>query len=113
MLALTGDLAPANTRLLQRGVTLLKQHRLMAVTATGAVVDNVVTGARQTIPAACVIDCGHRLPAPLVPTGSDPVGTSVILEGSDPVGTSAAGDVVAPRTIYEAILEGRRFAAGR
>ena len=40
-----------------------------------------------------MVDCGFRLPAPA-------------LDGAD----LTAGDCVAPRTIHEAILEGRRAA---
>jgi 2,4-dienoyl-CoA reductase (NADPH2) len=48
---------------------------------------------RRTIACAAVVDCGFRLP-------TDP------LTGAD----LHAGDCVAPRTIYEAVLEGRRAA---
>ena len=57
------------------------------------VVEDRFTGERRTIPCAAVVDCGFRLPA-------DPL----------PGATMQAGDCVAPRTIHEAILEGRRAA---
>jgi mycofactocin system FadH/OYE family oxidoreductase 1 len=94
LLSLTGDLAPANTRLLQQGVTLVKRHRLRAVEADRAVVADVFSGATTELEAAVVVDCGHRLPAP-----------SLAAEGG---AITTIGDAVAPRTIYEAILEGRR-----
>ncbi|MFE0201110.1 mycofactocin system FadH/OYE family oxidoreductase 1 [[Kitasatospora] papulosa] len=91
-LALTGDLADANTRLRRAGVALLKRHTLRAVRADGALVEDVLTGERRTLPCAAVVHCGHRLPD-----------TSLEAE-------PRAGDCVAPRTVHEAVLEGRRAA---
>jgi 2,4-dienoyl-CoA reductase (NADPH2) len=48
---------------------------------------------RRAIACAALVDCGFRLP-------TDPIA------GAD----LHAGDCVAPRTIYEAVLEGRRVA---
>ncbi|MEI4274231.1 hypothetical protein TEK04_21125 [Klenkia sp. LSe6-5] len=47
------------------------------------------------IPCAAVVDAGHRLPGRTLPD-----------EGR----ARFAGDVVAPRTVLEAVLEGRRAA---
>ncbi|MEY2552890.1 MAG: hypothetical protein QOC57_750 [Ilumatobacteraceae bacterium] len=92
-LSLTGDLAPANVRLAQRGVTIERRSLLRAVRSGEVEVEDRFTGARRAIACAALVDCGFRLPTePL--TGAD----------------LRAGDCVAPRTIYEAILEGRRAA---
>lgn len=90
-LALTGDLADANTRLQQAGVTLAKRSLLREVHPDHVVLEDVFTAARRELPAAAVIHCGHRLPDGLP-------------------GDLRAGDCVAPRTVHEAILEGRRAA---
>ncbi|GLY71425.1 mycofactocin system FadH/OYE family oxidoreductase 1 [Amycolatopsis taiwanensis] len=93
-LALTGDLADANTRLQRAGVTLAKRSLLREVHAGHVVLEDVFTARRRELDAAVVIHCGHRLP-----------------DGSLSVaGATRAGDCVAPRTIHEAILEGRRAA---
>ncbi|MFC7310458.1 mycofactocin system FadH/OYE family oxidoreductase 1 [Streptomyces monticola] len=95
-LALTGDLADANTRLQQAGVRLLKRSALRSVGRAGAVVEDVLTGERHTVDCAAVVHCGHRLPDTAL--------------ASESPGTPRAGDCVAPRTVHEAILEGRRAA---
>ena len=93
-LSLTGDLAACNTRLAQAGVRVERRTIPRRVEPGGIVVSDRFTGEHRTIPCAAVIDCGHRLPAP-------PVGGATV----------RAGDCVAPRTIHEAILEGRRAGA--
>ena len=92
-LSLTGDLAPANVRLAQRGVTIERRTLLRAVRTGEVVVEDRFTGQRRTIACAALVDCGFRLP-------TDPL----------TVADLRAGDCVAPRTIYEAVLEGRRAA---
>ncbi len=108
-LSRTGDLAPANVRLAQCGARIERRTIPRAVRAsTGAgadaadagspevlevEVEDRFTGERRTLAAAAVVDCGFRLPAPPV------VGAQL-----------SAGDCVAPRTVYEAVLEGRRAA---
>lgn len=91
-LSRTGDLAPANTRLAQRGVTIERRSLLRAVTNEGVVLEDRFTGVRRTVPCAAVVHCGFRLP-------DEP------LDGAQQV-----GDCVAPRTILEAVLEARRVA---
>jgi len=91
----TGDLAPASVRLQIAGVALHRRVRLRRVTPAGAVVEDVFSGAQRTVGAVAVVTAGHRLPADDVAAG-----------GAWPV----AGDAVAPRTVYEAVLEGRRAA---
>jgi hypothetical protein len=92
-LALTGDLADANTRLQQAGVALVKRSILREIHNGQVVLEDAFTARRRELEAAVVIHCGHRLPR-----------TEPGLPGV------RAGDCVAPRTIHEAILEGRRAA---
>ncbi|WP_141279388.1 mycofactocin system FadH/OYE family oxidoreductase 1 [Pseudonocardia hydrocarbonoxydans] len=95
-LARTGDLAPANARLDRAGVVRALHSRLRHAGAGRARLEHVWTGQSRVVECAAVVDCGHRLPAdelwrarPHLPR---------------------AGDCVAPRTVYEAVLEGRRAA---
>jgi len=92
-LSRSGDLAPANVRLSQKGVRVEKRSVLRAVRAGAIEVEDRFSGERRTIDCAAMVDCGFRLP-------TDP------LDGAD----LAAGDCVAPRPIHEAILEARRAA---
>ena len=101
-LSRTGDLAPANVRLAQRGVVVERRAIVRAVEATvnGARVriQDRFSGETKQIEAAAVVDAGFRLPNDLV---SDASGGSIGV---------AIGDCVAPRTILEAVLEARRAA---
>ncbi len=92
-LSRTGDLAPANVRLAQRGVTIERRTLLRSVLTGRVEVEDRFTGQRRRIACAALVDCGFRLPTDAIP--------GVDLQ---------AGDCVAPRTIYEAVLEGRRAA---
>ena len=96
-LSRSGDLAPANVRLQVAGVVIERRSVLRAVHAEGAVVEDRFTGETRTIAAAVVVDAGHRLPGDELwrATGGD---------------LPRAGDAVAPRTAYDAVLEGRRLA---
>ncbi|HZX56995.1 MAG TPA: 2,4-dienoyl-CoA reductase, partial [Ilumatobacteraceae bacterium] len=85
--------APANVRLAQRGVTIERRTLLRAVRRGEVEVENRFSGERRTIPCAALVDCGFRLP-------TEPLVNADL----------TAGDCVAPRTIYEAVLEGRRAA---
>jgi mycofactocin system FadH/OYE family oxidoreductase 1 len=96
LLSRTGDLADANVRLERAGVRRRLRSRLVAIQDATAIIEDVWTGARTQLACAGVVDCGHRLPEdglarrrPALPR---------------------AGDCVAPRTILEAVLEGRRRA---
>jgi mycofactocin system FadH/OYE family oxidoreductase 1 len=91
-LARTGDLAPANTRLAQRGVTIERRTLLRTVRHGSVDVEDRYSGQRRTIDCVAVVDCGFRLP-------TDPIDGAIQI-----------GDAVAPRTILEAVLEGRRAA---
>ena len=95
-LATTGDLADANTRLQRAGVTRELRAILRGAKGGRALLDDVWTGERLEIDCSVIVDCSHRLPE-----------ESLYL--SRP-GTPRAGDCVAPRTILEAVLEGRRRA---
>ncbi len=90
-LSRTGDLAPANVRLQRRGVQIERRSLLRAVRAREVELEDRFSGERRIVACAAMVDCGFRLP-------TDPI-SGVQLQ---------AGDCVAPRTIYEAVLEGRR-----
>lgn len=92
-LSRTGDLAPANVRLARARVRIERRSLLRAAHAASVDVEDRFSGVRRSIACVAVVDCGFRLP-------DDPI------ERAD----HRAGDCVAPRTVYEAILEGRRVA---
>ncbi|WP_199430484.1 mycofactocin system FadH/OYE family oxidoreductase 1 [Qaidamihabitans albus] len=93
-LALTGDLADANARLQRAGVRLAKRSVLRAVHPGHVLVTDAFTGTPTELDSATLVHCGHRLPDPAPVPGHARV----------------AGDRVAPRTVHEAVLEGRRAA---
>jgi 2,4-dienoyl-CoA reductase (NADPH2) len=92
-LSRTGDLAPANTRLAQRGVRIERRSLLRVVRPGEVELEDRFSGARRSVECVAVVDCGFRLP------------TEPITDAQH-----QAGDCVAPRTILEAVLEGRRAA---
>jgi 2,4-dienoyl-CoA reductase (NADPH2) len=94
-LSRSGDLAPANVRLLGSGVMIEKRSLLRRVTADGVQLEDRFTGEPRALPVACVVDAGYRLPDDTLwhATGGQ---------------LPRAGDAVAPRSIHEAILEARR-----
>ncbi len=92
-LSRTGDLAPANTRLAQRGVTIERRSLLRRVTADHVIVENRFSGQQSRIDCVALVDCGFRLP-------DNPLPGAVV----------RVGDCLAPRTILEAVLEARRAA---
>jgi 2,4-dienoyl-CoA reductase (NADPH2) len=96
-LSRSGDLAPANVRLQRGGVQIERRSVVRAVRRGEVEVERKYSGEREVLSADVLVDCGHRLPDELV------------IEGLDrPV--LRAGDCIAPRTILEAVLEGRRAA---
>jgi 2,4-dienoyl-CoA reductase (NADPH2) len=97
LLSLTGDLAPANARLAQQGVDVVKRATLRAVDASGLTVEDRFTAERRTLTSTVLVDAGPRL-------ADDGLWRE---SGSCRV---RVGDAVAPRTIGEAVLEGRRAA---
>jgi 2,4-dienoyl-CoA reductase (NADPH2) len=92
-LSRTGDLAPANVRLQQQGVAIERRSLLRTARRGEVELEDRFSGERRTVACAAVLDCGFRLPDPPLPGAR-----------------LQAGDCVAPRTILEAILEGRRAA---
>jgi 2,4-dienoyl-CoA reductase-like NADH-dependent reductase (Old Yellow Enzyme family) len=96
-LSRSGDLAPANVRLQASGITIERRTLLRAVAAGVAQFEHRFTGEPRTLAAAVVVDAGYRLPDDRLwrATGER---------------LPRAGDAVAPRTVYEAVLEGRRAA---
>ncbi|HEX9259929.1 MAG TPA: mycofactocin system FadH/OYE family oxidoreductase 1 [Acidimicrobiales bacterium] len=96
-LSRTGDLAPANVRLQRRKVRIERRTVVRAVRDGEVEVEDRFTGARRTIGAAAVVDAGFRLPQDSL---HEATGGRWL----------RAGDCVAPRTILEAVLEGRRAA---
>ncbi len=93
-LASTGDLADANRRLAQAEVVRRPGSRVHTVGPGATALENVWTGAVDELPVAAVVDCGPRA-ARIGPEG---------LRGL------RVGDCVAPRTIDEAVREGRAAA---
>ncbi|MGH3321225.1 MAG: mycofactocin system FadH/OYE family oxidoreductase 1 [Streptosporangiaceae bacterium] len=98
----SGDLAPASTRLQQAGVELAKRSVLRRVTPRGPLVTDAFTGEEREIKAALVVDAGHRLSE-----------DTLWRAAHTPPDVRHAGDCVAPRTAYEAVLEGRRAVAAQ
>jgi 2,4-dienoyl-CoA reductase (NADPH2) len=94
-LSRTGDLAPANVRLLGAGVVIERRSLLRTVSRGVVILEDRFTGEHRSIEAGVVVDAGFRLP-------EDELWRAT--------GTRRAGDAVAPRTIHEAVLEGRRAA---
>jgi 2,4-dienoyl-CoA reductase (NADPH2) len=92
-LSRSGDLAPANVRLQQRGVHIERRSVLREVHADHVVLEDRYGAGLRRVDCAAVVDCGFRLPA-------------APIDERNP----RAGDCVAPRTVHEAILEARRVA---
>jgi len=95
-LALTGDLAEANSRLQRAGVRRELRSLLREVADDHVLLEDRWTGEQRTVEAGSVVHCGHRLPD-----------ETLYLHRP---GTLRAGDCVAPRTVLEAVLEARRTA---
>ncbi len=95
-LALTGDLADANSRLQRVGVARELRSLLRTITGDHVLLEDRWTGEQRTVGCAFVVHCGHRLPE-----------QTLYLHRP---GTPRAGDCVAPRTVLEAVLEARRVA---
>jgi hypothetical protein len=93
-LSLSGDLAPANVRLHQAGVELVRRVVLRRVEPGRVVLEDRFAGTLVEREVGWLVDCGHRLPD----------------DTAWPADAVRIGDAVAPRTIHEAILDGRRAA---
>lgn len=100
-LARSGDLAPANARLARAGVVLHLRSVLRAVRPGRASLEDRFSGRCRDVPAVVVVDAGHRLPDDSLWDASGATGAGRRVR---------AGDCVAPRTVLEAIREGRRAA---
>jgi 2,4-dienoyl-CoA reductase (NADPH2) len=98
LLARTGDLADANVRLQRAGVVRRLRSRITTVSAGRVTGVDVWTGETFELPAALLVDCGHRLP------------DDALYRQLGDVRVVRIGDCVAPRTLHEAVLEGRRAA---
>jgi mycofactocin system FadH/OYE family oxidoreductase 1 len=103
-LSLSGDLADANARLQRAGVVRVLSSVLREVTVDGAVIEQRWTREQRVIPTDLVVDAGHRL------AEGQPYDALVDADASLRNELVRAGDCVAPRTVHEAILEGRRAA---
>ncbi len=95
-LALTGDLAEANSRLQRAGVRRELRSLLREAASDHVLLEDRWTGEQHTADCGFVVHCGHRLPD-----------EALYLHRP---GTPRAGDCVAPRTVLEAVLEARRTA---
>jgi mycofactocin system FadH/OYE family oxidoreductase 1 len=95
-LALTGDLAEANSRLQRAGVRRELRSLLREAAGDHVLLEDRWTGEQRTVDCGFVVHCGHRLPD-----------EALYLHRP---GTPRAGDCVAPRTVLEAVLEARRAA---
>ncbi len=95
-LGMTGDLADANSRLQRAGVTRHLDSRIVSIGDDGMRIRNRYTAEESVVPCTVLIDCSHRLP-------EDTLGSS----RPDAV---RVGDCVAPRTLLEAVREGRTAA---
>jgi 2,4-dienoyl-CoA reductase (NADPH2) len=96
LLSLTGDLADANTRLQRAGVHRELRAKVRRIADGRVHLEDVWTGEARSLEAAVLVDCGPRLPD-----------EDLYLERP---GTPRAGDCVAPRTVLDAVIEGRRRA---
>lgn len=91
----TGDLVGASRRLREAGVAAHLAVLPVAGTSGEVLLQNRFTGVRFGVPCSVLVDCSLPLPNEQLAVGE---------------GTVRAGDCVAPRTVLEAVREGR-FAA--
>ncbi|MGH9291986.1 MAG: NAD-binding protein, partial [Acidimicrobiales bacterium] len=98
----SGDLAPANVRLQRLGVRLIRSGLVRAVEPDHVLVESRWSGVSQSVPAVLLVDAGHRM-------ADDSLARS--LAAPRPGRVQVIGDAVAPRSVLEAVLEGRRAAA--
>ena len=92
LLSLSGDLAGSNVRLQQAGVKIHRRVKLRSILNGEAQLEHVMTGAKSSIQISLVVDAGPRLPSPPLSNAR------------------SVGDGVAPRTVAEAVREGRQAA---
>lgn len=87
----TGDLVGANARVQRAGITRRLASVPVSAAAGEAVLRNRFTGVSTRVPCAVLVDCAHPLP-------------DEEIEGPDAL---RVGDRVAPRSVLEAVREGR------
>ncbi|MEZ5349380.1 MAG: mycofactocin system FadH/OYE family oxidoreductase 1 [Microthrixaceae bacterium] len=100
-LARAGDLAPANARLARAGVVMHRRRLLRKVRKNSVVLGDRFSENLEDLAVDWVVDAGHRLPDDAL-SGALVAATGHRLR--------SAGDCVAPRSVAEAVLEGRRRA---
>ncbi|MCD2194189.1 mycofactocin system FadH/OYE family oxidoreductase 1 [Actinomycetospora endophytica] len=100
-----GDLVPAHTRLAAAGVTRVVRTVPVRWERAELHLRDADTGAPSTLPCAAVVDAARRRPRP-VPEGAEPR-DGLLVAGR----TVLAGDLLAPRTVHDAVLDARRAAA--
>lgn len=88
----TGDLVGANKRLREAGVTSHLAVLPVAGTAGEVLLQNRFTGVRFGVPCSVLVDCSLPLPNEQLAVGEE---------------AARVGDCVAPRTVLEAVREGR------
>ncbi|WP_433785982.1 FAD-dependent monooxygenase [Actinomycetospora sp. CA-101289] len=93
-LARTGDLVDAQGRLARAGVRRVREARVTGFAGGAVTVADVVTGAEIVLPATALVDAAPRRADPVAPRP----------------GLHVVGDAVAPRTVAEAVREGRAAA---
>ena len=96
LLSLAGDLADANTRLQRAGIRRELRALVRRIDDGRIYLEDPWTGEVRDVAAAVLVECSHRL-----------ADEDLYLERP---GTPRAGDCVAPRTVLDAVLEGRRRA---
>lgn len=101
-LARAGDLVGANVRLQRAGITRHLYSELREVAGGSATIQDRHTKALSTVPCAVVVDCSPGVP---LEVAGDAEGAAV-----GAAGVVRAGDCVAPRTVLEAMREGREAA---
>ena len=94
-LARTGDLVDAQARLARAGVRRVTEARVVGWSSGSVSVADVATGTTASLPAAVLVDAGPRR-APAGPAARSDL--------------HVVGDAVAPRTVAEAVREGRAAA---
>lgn len=111
---LGGDLVPAQSRLLAAGVRRVARRVAVRVVDGVLEVRHADTGEPTTLPCAALVDAAPREPGPVPDGARAREGLLVAAPGAGARAAGplvAAGDVVAPRTVHEAVLDGRRAAA--
>lgn len=104
-LSRTGDLAPANVRLARCGATVVRRSVPRSIVDNGGAglivtVQDRFSGEFTSLECVAVVDAGFRLPTDPLEFRANGITADVI----------TVGDCVAPRTVLEAVLEGRRAA---